>query len=93
MYFLSNCSLKLFYISTTDGNVAVVPPYDCVHVSDRAKEIVKVPFVYIKFLVKGTAPLLNNYISIENTPIGLEPTVPSLEDKSLIHFIPFNYYN
>jgi len=27
---------------TVDGNVTVVPPYDCVHVSDRAKEIVKV---------------------------------------------------
>ena len=26
----------------TDGNITVLPPYECVHVSDRAKEIVKV---------------------------------------------------
>jgi len=39
-----NHFLIYMYI-TADGNVTVVPPYDCVHVSDRTKEIVKVQFL------------------------------------------------
>ena len=42
---LSVCVLAymiIFIAMVTDGNVTVLPPYDCVHVSDRAKEIVKV---------------------------------------------------
>ena len=37
------CTVLIFFsVLVADGNITVLPPYDCIHVSDRAKEIVKV---------------------------------------------------
>ena len=58
---LSVCVLTymiIFIAMVTDGNITVLPPYDCVHVSDRAKEIVKVCLsVCMSFFILGITVL------------------------------------